>query len=96
MIYAVKGVQQPRKERKGKQEDAGGRELQPWDAGSELFDGDHAVQEEQAWGIQGDVNYIYVDTLVCEPIAKTTKVVFSVEEEYESVNSVKKDQMEKA
>ena len=47
-------------------------------------------------GIQGDVSYIYVDTLVCEPIAKTTKVVFSVEEEYESVNSVKKDQMEKA
>ena len=42
------------------------------------------------------MSYIYVDTLVCEPIAKTTKVVFSVEEEYESVNSVKKDQMEKA
>ena len=39
------------------------------------------------------MSFIDVDTLVCECIAKTTKMVISVEEEYQSVYSVKKDQI---
>ena len=88
IILCDSGIQQPRLTRKGMASNrvqAGGRdhcELQPWDAGIVLFDSNHADRVEQAWGIQGIISCIDVNTLVCECIAKTTKMVISVEEEY--------------